>query len=295
MGTRPYPAMGVLRSRAVVESSTWMQGDKIAVPGVHDVLVAGPAGRLPARVYHPEPESVLPLVLYFHGGGWVTGSVAVADRPCRALAMAARAVVVSVEYRRAPETPFPGPAEDCFAALSWVATHARELNADATRLVVAGDSAGGNLAAATALMSRDRGGPPIAHQLLMYPCLLPAERSPFQSYRDNADGYMLTREDMEWFWAHYLGSDPDTGSPYAAPLRAPNLRGLPPATIVTAQFDPLRDEGNAYARRLRDNGADVESIEWPGAIHGFFWMAGELVQARELTTHVGAALRRRLS
>jgi acetyl esterase len=297
MGMRPYPELGVLRARGVVESSRWMQGDKADVRSVRDVLVGGAAGLLPARVYDPQPGAVLPLVVYFHGGGWVTGSVAVADRPCRALALAAQCVVVSVDYRLAPETPFPGPAEDCFAALSWLAAHAPELNADVERLAVVGDSAGANLAAATTLMARDRGGPAISYQVLMYPCLLPTAGSPFASYRDNADGYMLTRDDMEWFWAHYLplGTDAaDSVHPYAAPLRAAHLRDLPPATVVTAQFDPLRDEGNAYAQRLRDDGVVVDLVEWPGAIHGFFWMAGELALARELVGWVGEELRGRL-
>jgi acetyl esterase len=218
----------------------------------------------------------------------------VADRPCRELAVEAQCVVVSVEYRLAPETPFPGPAEDAYAALCWLATHAGELNADAGRLAVAGDSAGANLAAATTLMARDRGGPSIRHQALIYPCLLPAEDSPFESYRDNAEGYLLTRAEMEWFWAHYLPPGMTTPPAYAAPLRAEYLGGLPSATVVTAQFDPLRDEGNAYASRLRSDGADVESIEWPGAIHGFFWMAGELAQARELNARVAGELRKRL-
>ncbi len=297
MGMRPYAELGVLRSREVVESSRWMQGDKPAVAGVRDLLVGGAAGLLPARVYHPRSGEALPLVVYFHGGGWVTGSVAVADRPCRALAVAAGCVVVSVEYRLAPETRFPGPAEDCYAALCWLVEHAAELPADPDRCAVAGDSAGGNLAAATALMARDRGGPAIAHQMLLYPSLAPAAASPFDSYRENARGYLLTRGDMEWFWSHYLARGSDQGDavhPYAAPLHASDLRHLPPTTIVTAQFDPLRDEGNAYAERLRADGVAVESIEWAGMIHGFFWMAGELPQAGELISRVGTELRGRL-
>jgi Esterase/lipase len=291
MGMRPYEELGgVLRARSVVESGRWMQGERPEIAGVRDVLVDGAAGRLPARVYHPAPGEVLPLVVYLHGGGWVAGSVAVADRPCRALALAGRCVVVSVEYRLAPETPFPGGLHDCYAALGWLAAHAADLGADAGRLVVCGDSAGANLAAATALLARDRGGPAIAHQLLVYPCV--ARSSPAA---DVGEGHVLTRASMDWFSGHYLADPAHASDPYATPLTAAHLRDLPPATIVTAEFDPLRAEGEAYAARLKEDGVPVELISWPGVVHGFLWMAGELAAGRELIARLGEVLRERCS
>jgi acetyl esterase len=289
LGARPSAELGVLRARHSIASGTWMQGEREPVASVRDVLVDGAAGRLPARIYHPDPASELPLVAYFHGGGWTAGSVAAADRPCRALANASGCAVVSVEYRLAPETPFPGGLLDCVAAVRWLARHGGELGGDAARLAVAGDSAGGNLAAATALMLREHGGPRLAHQLLIYPCRAPpGADARYPSRRDNATGYQLTAADMEWFWEQYAADPRDQ---FAAPLLADHLRGLPPATIVTAGFDPLRDEGVAYAERLRADGVATELIEWPGTIHGFFWMAGELGAGRELIARAGAALR----
>lgn len=290
MGMRPFEQLGgVLRARSAVESGRWMQGAPVEIASVRDVLVDGDAGRLPARVYHPSPGRTLPLVVYLHGGGWVAGSVAAADRPCRALALAARCVIVSVEYRLAPETPFPGPPRDCAAAVRWLAGHAGELGADGARLAVAGDSAGGNLAAATTLLLRDEGGPPIAHQLLVYPVLDRAGAYPSRS--ENAEGHVLTSGSVGWFWDHYLADPADASHPYASPLHAEHLRGLPPATIVVAGFDPLRDEGVAYAERLAADGVPADLREWPGMIHGFLWMAGELEAGRALIADLGAALR----
>jgi acetyl esterase len=290
MGMRPYEELGgVLRARSAIESGRWMQGEKAEIH-TRDVLVAGDAGRLPARAYHPEPGGVLPLVVHFHGGGWVGGSIAAADRPCRTLALAAHCVIVSVEYRLAPENPFPAPLRDAVAAVRWLAGHASEVGADGARLAVMGDSAGGNLAAATALVLRDEGGPAIAHQVLLYPALDLGGSYP--SREENASGYLLTRGSTEWFAAHYAA---DPADPYASPLRAPDLRGLPPATIVVAGFDPLRDEGVAYAERLRADGVAADLREWPGMIHGFFWMAGELRAARDLTADLAAILRKALA
>jgi acetyl esterase len=266
-----------------------MQGEKVEI-STRDVLVAGDAGRLPARVYHPEPGAVLPLVVHFHGGGWVGGSIAAADRPCRALARAAHCVIVSVEYRLAPENPFPVPLRDCVAATRWLASHAAEVGADAARMALMGDSAGGNLAAATALVLRDEGGPSITHQVLLYPAL--DQGGSYPSREENANGYLLTRGSTEWFGLHY-GADP--ADPYASPLRAPSLAGLPPATIVVAGFDPLRDEGIAYAERLRADGVEADLREWPGTVHGFFWMAGELQAGRDLTADLAGVLRRQLA
>jgi acetyl esterase len=289
LGMRPYDEIGVLRARHAVEASLWMQGDKPEGVRTRDLLVAGGGGRVPVRVYHPEPGRTLPLTVWFHGGGWVAGSVAYVDRPCRAIARASGTVVVSVEYRRPPETPFPGPLDDAVAATTWVAEHAAALGADPTRLVVAGDSAGGNLAAAVA--RRVRGRLALARQLLVYPALAPPDPVAHPSHARHGEGYMLTGADMAWFWRHYL-DDQDGTPPDAAPLLADDLDGLAPASIAVAGFDPLHDEGVAYAERLRAAGVAVELRDWPDMIHGFLAMAGELPQTATLVEWIADELGR---
>ena len=294
-GLPPFEEMSIPMARAVAAGYVEMQGEPEEVAQVHDVLADGPAGQLPVRVYVPEGEGPLPLLVYFHGGGWVIGNVEVVDRPCRALANATGCVVASVEYRLSPETKFPGPVEDCYSATSWLAEHAGEIGADPGRVAVSGDSAGGNLAAAVALMARDRGGPRLAYQLLIYPVIAPAEDTAFESYSDNADGYLLTRGGMEAFWRHYLSDPADGRNPYASPLYAEDLGGLPPATVVTCGFDPLRDEGRAYAEKLQQAGVAVEAVAYDDMIHGFFWMGGVIDHAREMLSTVGEHLRRELA
>jgi acetyl esterase len=289
LGVQTYDTMSVLRARAVLEGVTRQQAPPVPVASVRDILVDGAEGLLPARVYDPAPGQPLPLVVYFHGGGWVLGSVRAADRPCRRLASAGRCVIVSVEYRRAPETRFPGPLEDCVAAVRWIAAHAEALGGGAG-LVLMGDSAGGNLAAAATLCLRDEGGPPVDAQLLLYPCLAPARGSTFASYRENADGPLMTRAEMEWFWDHYLRTEADGADPRAAPLVAEDLSGLPAATIVVAELDPLRDEGLAYGERLRSAGVEVTTTVYPGGAHGFWWMDAPLRQAGELTDQLAGVL-----
>jgi acetyl esterase len=284
--------MSVLEARAMVAASVSLQGPAPAVHRVHDVLAAGAAGALPVRVVAPTPQAAAPLMVYFHGGGFVVGSVEVADAPCRALALGTGCVVASVGYRRAPETPFPGPAEDAYAATCWLAEHAAELGAGGERLVVCGDSAGGNLAAVVALMARDRGGPRIDHQVLLYPTLMPPARADFASHRENATGYGLRRSEILWFWDHYLAAEEDGLQPYASPLLAPDLAGLPPASILSAEYDLLRDESLAYAERLREAGVPADVHVYPGMIHGFFWMDKALDEARAVPGAIAEALRR---
>jgi acetyl esterase len=234
-----------------------------------DLLLPGPAGTLPARLYRPAGAAAgLPMLVFFHGGGFVFGSLdSHYDGLCRALCGEAGALVLSVDYRLAPEHKFPAATLDCAAAMRWAAEQAPRLGADPRRLVVAGGSAGGNLAAVTALRLREEGGPKLAGQLLIYPVIdLPA---PSPSYRDFAAGYHLTAEDMAWFWQQYLDDPADGAHPYAAPLRAASLAGLPPAHVLTAEYDPLRDEGEAYAARLRAAGVAVEQVREAGMIHGF--------------------------
>jgi acetyl esterase len=291
-GLRSFSEMTVLETRAMDDGFDALQGDAEEVAEVRDVLVQGAAGKLNARIYDPDPSQALPVLIYFHGGGWVMGSIDVVDKPCRALANAAGCVVVSVGYRLSPETKYPGPVEDCYSATAWIAEHAQELGGDPRWIGVSGDSSGGNLAAAVALMARDRGGPRIDYQVLIYPVTAPARASAFESYSVNGQGYMLTSDAMEWFWDHYVEDPADAQLPYASPLLAPDLSGLPPALVVTAEFDPLRDEGLAYAARLKDAGVEVEALNYDGIIHGFFWMSGRLDRGGELTTALGSELRK---
>lgn len=293
-GLPPFDEMSVPQARDAIMAFRDLQGEAEDVAEIRGILVPGPAGNLPVRIYNPAPGTSRPLVVYFHGGGWVVGNIEVVDKPCRALADASGCVVASAQYRLAPETKFPGPVEDCYAVTRWLAEHAVDLGGDPGRLVVAGDSAGGNLAAAVALMSRDRGGPEIAYQLLIYPVTAPARGTRFASYRDNADGYLLTRGGMEWFWDHYLTSPADGDNPYASPLRASDLSGLPPAMVVTAEFDPLRDEGAAYADRLREAGVKVTASRYDGVVHGFFWMGGVLADGRAVLAEMADQLRAQL-
>ena len=291
-GLPPFEKMGVTQARVVTLGFRDLQGEPENIAETRDILVPGPAGMLPVRLYHPAPGKPLPLVVYFHGGGWVIGDIEIVDRPCRALANASQCVVASVNYRLSPETKFPGPVEDCYAATNWLAGHASDIGADGRFVAVSGDSAGGNLAAAVSLMARDRGGPALSYQLLIYPVTAPAAGTASASYQQNAEGYLLTKASMEWFWDHYLAAPDDGKNPYASPLLAPDLRNLPPAMVITAEFDPLRDEGQAYAQRLREAGVSVKTSYYDGMIHGFFWMAGALDRGKELIAEIGTELRK---
>lgn len=255
---------------------------------VEDLAIPGPAGKLRVRIYTPPGDGPFPALVYCHGGGWVVGDLDTVDVPCRRLASRAACVVVSVDYRLAPEHRFPAAAEDAYAAFQWLVDHAHARHVDATRIAVGGDSAGGNLAAVVALMARDRVAPQPCFQVLLYPVTDSALDTP--SYRENAEGYLLTRDSMAWFWNHYVG-DADRTHPYASPLRAEHHRGLPPAFVVTAEFDPLRDEGEAYARRLAEAGTPVECRRYDGTIHGFCWMPGVLDTGRQALDDTAAALR----
>jgi acetyl esterase len=230
--------------------------------------------------------------VYFHGGGWVVGSVAISDPFCRALANASGCAVMSVEYRLAPEDRYPAAANDAYAATRWSAEHAADLAVDASRIAVGGSSAGGNLAAVVTLMARERGAPPIAFQLLHVPVTDHDFGTP--SYRTNARGFGLTRAGMQWFWDHYAPDAKLRDEPYASPLRAKDLSGLPPAHVVTAECDPLRDEGKAYAARLLQSGVPTTYVEYPGMVHGFTSMAMLVPTGRTAIDDMGAALRRAL-
>jgi acetyl esterase len=236
---------------------------------VEDVDLPGPAGPLRARVYRPEAEPPLPTVVFIHGGGFVLGDVETHDNQCRTLANEIGAVVLSSDYRLAPEAPFPAAVDDALAITRWAAEHVGELGGDPDRVAVAGDSAGGNLAAVVAQQTRDT-GPALAAQLLIYPGTDFVTRHP--SEQENGEGYFLTLDDMEWFADNYTG-DADRTDPRLSPGLSEDLAGLPPAVVATAEFDPLRDQGNAYADALEAAGVPVVKRCYPGLIHGFFDLA----------------------
>jgi len=263
---------------------------EITVP-TEDRAVPGPGGDIPVRIYRPRSERPLPVVVYFHGGGFVIGDIATHDTVCHRLAAGVPAVVVSVDYRLAPEHPFPAAVEDCDAATRWASAHAAEFGGHPARLAVAGDSAGGNLAAVVARHARDDGGPRVAFQLLVYPVTDLTRSLP--SHRENGTGYLLDSDTLDWFGAHYLaGADP--GQPDASPLFAEDLTGLPPALVVTAEFDPLRDEGEAYAERLGRAGVAVTTTRYDGMIHGFYGLDAILDAAQRATGETIEALREAL-
>src|SRR5262245_10752182 len=266
-----------------------------AIGSVRDLTADGPHGPIPLRVYRPAgvPASTpLPVLVFFHGGGWVIGDLETHDVLARQLTAESGAGVVAVDYRLAPEHRFPAAVDDAWAATRWVVAHAGELGLDARRLAVGGDSAGGNLAAVVSLLARDAGGPPIALQVLIYPVTDVGAETP--SYQAFADGYLLTRGGMHWFAAQYLASPGEAADWRASPLRALSLTGVAPALVVTAGFDPLRDEGEAYARRLRQGGVRVDHIDYGGMIHGFVPMGRVIDTAPRAVTLVAGSLHQAL-
>jgi len=263
----PLETLSVPESRARAMEMTKQFGPGEPVARVEDRPVPGPAGDIPVRLYTPAGSGPWPVLVFFHGGGRGVGNLETADFYCRAVTNAARCIVASVNYRHAPEHKFPAAVDDACAATQWIAANAAAFNGDPARVAVGGSSAGANLAAVVALIARDRGMPRIVFQLLS----VPVANHDFEtaSYRDNADGYGLTRKSMEWFWRHYLASAADGAHPHASPLRASDLSGLPPAFVTTAEFDPLRDEGEAYANRLAAAGVPVTCKRYDGMVHMF--------------------------
>lgn len=257
---------------------------------VETLRIPGPGGEIPIRVYTPESAPPHPGLVYFHGGGWVVCDLDTHDVVCSALAHRAGAVVVSVDYRLAPEHKFPAAVEDCYAATVWTAANAERLGIDRNRISVGGDSAGGTLAAVISLKSRQENGPDLALQVMVYPV---TNLSSFttESYREFGEDHQLTKVQMEWFRDHYLAREQDARHPYASPLLERDVSGLPPALVITAECDPLRDEGEAYARRLRDAGVPVTCRRYPGMVHPFFSMPGAVPQAREAFQQVADAVK----
>ena len=267
-----------------------------AVAAIDDFEIPGGDGQpVRARAYTPRDARAgpLPLVIFLHGGGWVAGGLDSHDATCRALANASACKVVALDYRLAPEHKFPAGLDDCYAALDWLAAHAGELDIDARRIAIAGESAGGNLAAAVTLMARDRGGPALAFQLLVYPVTHHAFDTP--SYAAWGNGHLLTEEGMRWNWNHYLATPADGLDPLASPLLAPDLRGLPPALVIVAECDPLRDESEAYAKRLADAGVPVECRRYDGMLHAFFTLGQVFDDGKAAVAYAGSVLRRALA
>lgn len=254
---------------------------KVDIHRVHDRKIPGPGQDIGLRVYQPrEPKAgeKFPVLLWFHGGGFVIGDLDTHDSACRALANQADCLVVAVDYRLAPECKFPAAVEDCYAALRWLALHAVELGADPTRIAVGGDSAGGNLAAVASIMARNDGYPKLAGQLLIYPCVAPEPET--ASHKKFAEGYVLTRNAMTWFYKQYTASAKQFYDFRFAPLVADDLSNLPPTFVLVAGFDPLRDEGVDYAKRLVEAGNPVTLSNYEGMVHGFYLMGGAVNAAR---------------
>lgn len=262
-----------------VSGATATGGPPEPVAHVSDFVIPGEAGDLAARIYRPDDDGALPAVVYFFGGGWSLGTLDTSDAVCRMIANQARCASIAVSYRLAPEHKFPAAVLDCYRGVSWVAGHSDELGIDRERIAVGGDSSGGNLAAAVTLLARERGGPKVIHQLLVYPNTDAAADT--ESARVINDELFFNSNSVKWYWGMYLGSKEDAASPLASPLRAPDLSGLPPATVITAEFDPLRDESELYAKRLAEHGVPAEIIRYDGMVHGFFTMVGILDTARE--------------
>ncbi|MEV6502770.1 alpha/beta hydrolase [Streptomyces prunicolor] len=288
-GTQPVENLTVAEARLASKDFLLLQGDPEQVAWVEDRVVPGPTADVPVRLYYPAGDGPFPCLVYFHGGGWVTLDIDVCDPTTRALANDTGCVVVSVDYRKAPEHRFPAAVDDAWASTAWVTENAVELNIDPARIGVFGDSSGGNLAAVTALRARDVGGPALACQILIHP---PTDHNTDKrSYLDNAEGYLLQRHSMRWFYGHYLNDPSEGANPWVSPLRAQDLSGLPRALVVTAQYDPLRDDGRLYAERLAAAGTPTKHNDYSGVTHAFYLMWGVLDASRQLHREIAAEVR----
>jgi acetyl esterase len=276
-------------------SARLFEGARIPVASVRETSVDGADGPLRARLFTPAEtqDRVGPLIVYYHGGGWVAGDLDTHDQPCRLLANSSGARVLSIDYRLAPEHPFPAPVDDALAAFRYAVAHAQELGADPARIAVAGDSAGGHLAAVTANQAGIDGGPAAAFQLLIYPVTDLVEIS--RSRVTFAEGFVLTKQNMEWYESQFLGPNGDPRDPRATPALVEDLGAAPPALVVTAGFDPLRDEGEAYAGRLRAAGVRTMLRRHPGYVHGFTHMLTGDAGPREAVAEMGGVLRASLA
>ncbi len=283
--------VSVEEARAMYRKSSALlnPGEPPAVGGTRDIEIPGPAGPIRARLYLPAGVETPAVTVFFHGGGWVIGDLESHDVACRTLCLESAAAVIAVDYRLAPGHPFPAAVEDCWAATAYIAANGAALGVDASRMAVAGDSAGGNLAAVITQRARKAGGPALRCQVLIYPAVDAHMASP--SHEELADGYVLTRRLMDWFYGHYAV---EPQHPEASPILTPDLRGLPPALIVVAGFDPLRDEGEDYGRKLTEQGNQVEVVRYDGMMHGFITAPGFFDDARAALSLIGERVRRHL-
>jgi len=291
-GGKPLEQLPVEEARLVSAGLSNFGGPEEPVAEVQNRTISGPAGPIAVRVYRPVVKETLPVLIYFHGGGFVICSLDTHDGECRRLANASGCAVISVDYRLAPENKYPAAVEDAYAATKYVAEHAAEFGIDPQRMAVGGDSAGGNLATVVATLARDRGGPLLKFQLLIYPLVDFADNSP--SMQQYAKDYFLTRESMDWFTECYLPSSLAGREPSASPLNTEDVRRLPPAMILTAEYDPLCDQGEAYARKLQSAGVPVELKRYDGMIHAFFSFSGVIDTAKVALADAASALRRAL-
>jgi len=265
-------------------------GPPEAVANVENLTIPGQAREIPIRIYTPQGRGPFPILVYFHGGGWVICNLDTHDSVCRSLANGASCIVVSVDYRLAPEHKFPAAVDDAYAATQWVADSANLINGDSARITVGGDSAGGNLAAVVSLMAQEKGGPCLMYQVLIYP-VTNVSSFDTNSYREHGEGYILTKDSMEYYRGHYIGHEEELQNPYASPLLAQELSGLPPALVITAEFDVLTDEAETFANRLKQAGVPVTYTCYEGMIHAFFSLAAVVGRARDAMDEVTAALR----
>jgi acetyl esterase len=294
LGAPPLHTLQAAEARVAYKKARALaQPEPPQVARVEALEAAGPGGPIPLRAYRPQGSregEVLPVLVFMHGGGWTIGDLDTHDVPCRELCNRAGCAVIAVDYRLAPEHRFPAAVDDAIAAVRWIAAHAPQLAIDPRRLAVGGDSAGGNLAAVTALTLRDSGGPPLVLQLLIYPATDFRANTP--SHAQNGSGYLLTREAIDYFTNSYLTSAHDISDWRASPAFAPSFRGLPPAFVLTAGYDPLRDEGAQYAQLLRDAGVAVEYVCFDAQIHGFITMSKVIDAAGLAFDRCAGALRR---
>jgi acetyl esterase len=293
-GRPPFETVSPTEARELyLKGSVVTRPEPPELESIKPLTIPSPAGPIPARIYTPtslrKADGLAPCLVFFHGGGWVIGDLDSHDVVCRKLADAGQLIVISVDYRLAPEHKFPAAVDDAIAATAWISGHAQQLGIDASRLMVGGDSAGGNLAAVVAISARDGNGPEIAGQVLIYPATDFAMTHP--SHREPETSLLLTHSVIKWFRDHYLNSATDAHDWRASPARATTLVGLPPAYVLTAGADPLRDEGDEYAQRLKEAGVAVTYRHFPGQFHGFFTMGKLLQQANVAASEIGVWLK----
>jgi acetyl esterase len=288
--------IGPQAARAAMRNSIFRGGNE-PIGNSEDRRIEGPAGDIPLRIYTPidGKGDALPGLVFYHGGGFVIGDLETHDDLCRCLANASGCRVVSVDYRLAPEHPFPAAVDDCWAATQYIASHAKAFGIDPARLAVGGDSAGGNLAAVVAQLAKQSGGPAIRFQLLIYPVTQLGSSQDTISMRENAKGYFLEKEGMDWFTRCYVNDPAHRNDPRVSPLLCKDLGGLPPAYVITAGFDPLRDEGKDYADALDKAGVSVTYVHYPSMVHGFFSFRSLIPKSREAISAAAAAVKAGLS